>query len=349
MGIKSIIYQWNGSEADGETLDKAEKFAKNLFENTKEKCMYVQMTEFDETTHFLQIFEGKLIILQSDRNPKLNNKTNNNFITSDGQILLQDYFVLKVHGDASYNCKSVEVNSLGCMSSKECYVLKTAHCWVWCGSSSTGDAREMAKNVGALLGESSLVLEGKEPKEFWRSISHLTQHPQLAANGALEHNSSFSSSSSRNSSNNSTTGSISPLNASSASSSGYLSNSCSNSKANRPLAQLFLVWKQKDKCFNQEIIGYEQADLSPECVYVMDAGLITYVWLGQYASAMDRQNYWLLVQCYLESVPIARRPTTAVAVIRQHDEPNVFKGLFENWNHNLWNVCKDIFAQFPFS
>ncbi|KAH8414784.1 hypothetical protein KR215_003987 [Drosophila sulfurigaster] len=152
VGVKSIIYQWNGSEASAETIAKADSFAMASFESMQgAEAMFVQLYEFDETPHFLQLFEGKLIIMRDQYYA--------------GELLL------KIYGDASYNSKAVEEHPLSAISSKDCYVIKTNHVWVWCGQSSTGDAREMAKSVGALLGESSLMLEGKESKEFWQSVS----------------------------------------------------------------------------------------------------------------------------------------------------------------------------------
>lgn len=217
------------------------------------------------------------------------------------------------------------------MSSKECYVVKSHHIWVWCGQSSTGDAREIAKNIGNLLGESSLVLEGKEPKEFWRSVTNF-MNQNLIKNSLSNSNSSCSNS---NGSSNSTTGSISPPTSNGSSTPQYGNNSLNKPRLQ---TQLFLVWYLRNKFYSEEVLGYEQSDLSPECTYILDAGLITYVWLGKHASSYEKDKYLNMAQSYLETVPIARRPTTAIGIVRQQDEPNVFKGFFESWNHQLWNV-----------
>ena len=335
VGVKQVIYQWNGSEAPADIIAKAEVFAKTLFEKSNQKSMLIQMMEFDETPHFLQIFGGKLIILLNDKNMphSLNNNhaTNNGSDTDDG-VANNNNLVLKIYGDSSYNSKAVEIYPLSSMSSKECYVVKAHHVWVWCGQSSTGDAREVAKNIGALLGESSLVLESKEPKEFWRSINSL-MNKNLIANGF---NNSHSSCSNSNSSSNSTNGCISPPTTNGSSPQQYTS--CTSIAKPRFQTQLFLVWLQRNKFHSEEVLGYEQSDLSPECVYILDAGIITYVWLGKHITASEKDKYLSMAQSYLETIPIARRPTTAIGVVRQQDEPNVFKGFFENWNHQQWNV-----------
>lgn len=321
MGVSSIIYQWNGSEANAEDITNCERFALSTFEKFQKKTMFVQMSEFDETPHFLQIFDGKLIILQSERTMSHHNN-NINYISNELSLMNRDYFVLRVYGDTSYNAKATEVYPLNTMSGKECYVVKTSHVWVWCGQSSTGDAREMAKNIGSLLGECSLVVEGKEPKEFWRSLTTYISLPLI--NGSISSGSSNGSS-------------ISPLNGS------FISSNNNYATKLRLQPQLFLAWLQRGKFFMKEVIGYEQTDLSPESIYVLDTGLLSYLWLGRQASTYEKDKYMKMAQLYLESVPIARRPTTAVAVIRQDDEPNTFKGLFENWDHNLWNVSEAFF------
>ncbi|XP_013099342.2 villin-like protein quail isoform X1 [Stomoxys calcitrans] len=332
VGIKHIIYQWNGSEASADITSKAEKFAINLFESINSKSMYIQMGEYDETPHFLQMFEGKLIILLSEKDiPVIQSNNNNNTIITNGHEE-KDTLILKVYGDSTYNAKAVEVYPLVSMSSKECYVVKSQHVWVWCGQSSTGDARELAKNVGALLGESSLALEGKEPKEFWRSVTNL-MNQSLILNGLNQSHNSLNTSNGGSSS----MGSPSPINSNGSVTGNTQYLTSPSTKTPRFQAQLFAVWTLRNKFFCEEILGYDQTDLSPECAYILDAGIISYVWLGKNVSTYEKDKYLSMAQNYLETVPIARRPTTAIGVIRQHDEPNVFKGFFDNWNTNLWN------------
>lgn len=327
VGVKEIIYQWNGSESSAEVNSKAENFAKTIFEKITQKTMFLQMMEFDETPHFLQIFQGKLIILSNEKHLSHTSSNNNANGTSNGGE--SESLVLKVYGDSTYNSKAVEIYPLTSMSSKECYVVKSFHVWVWCGQSSTGDTREVAKNIGTLLGESTLVLEGKEPKDFWRSVTNFVNR-NGNPNGFSNSNSSCS-----NGSPNSSTGSTSPSH-----SNGSNSPPFANNLQKKPLlqTQLFLVWSQRNKFYSEEVLGYEQTDLSPDCTYILDAGIVTYVWLGKHIPLHEREKCLNVAQNYLETVPIARRPTTAIGVVRQQDEPNVFKGFFESWNHQLWNV-----------
>ncbi|KAH8298354.1 hypothetical protein KR018_008086, partial [Drosophila ironensis] len=323
VGIKTIIYQWNGSEASSETIAQADKFAIASFEALKEPGMFVQLYEFDEPPHFLQIFKGKLIIMRGQRSDLLYGgdlKSN----------ALQETFLLKVYGDASYNAKAVEETPLSSISSKDCYVIKTSHVWVWCGQSSTGDAREMAKSVGGLLGESSLMLEGKESKEFWQSVAmYFNQSLVINGNGNSCSSSTTSSSSGAGSMCNGSSsngGNVSPT----------LSNNCylntSVPSKPRPPVQLFLVWWAQKTLRYEEILGFAQQDLSADCTYILDTGTLTYVWLGSQAPQQDR--YTAIAQSYVQNAPFGRRPATALAVVKQYQEPNVFKGFFESWQND---------------
>ncbi|KAH8412783.1 hypothetical protein KR009_005719, partial [Drosophila setifemur] len=323
VGIKTIIYQWNGSEASAESISRADKFAKASFDALKEPGMFVQLYEFDEPPHFLQLFEGKLIIMRGQRSE----------IMYGGDLktsALLETFLLKIYGDASYNGKAVEETPLSSISSKDCYVIKTSHVWVWCGQSSTGDAREMAKAVGALLGESSLVLEGKESKEFWQSVAmYFNQTLVINGNGNSCSSSTTSSSSSGAGSmcnGSSNGGNISPT----------LSNNCylntSVPSKPRPPVQLFLVWWQQSALRYEEILGFEQQDLSADCTYILDTGTLTYVWLG--SQALNQERYTSIAQSYVQNAPFGRRSATALAVVRQFQEPNVFKGFFESWQND---------------
>ncbi|XP_034100246.1 villin-like protein quail isoform X1 [Drosophila albomicans] len=334
VGVKSIIYQWNGSEASAETIAKADSFAMTSFESMQgAEAMFVQLYEFDETPHFLQLFEGKLIIMRGQRSELLHSNNNHNWDFKTNIML--ETFLLKIYGDASYNSKAVEEHPLSAISSKDCYVIKTSHVWVWCGQSSTGDAREMAKSVGALLGESSLMLEGKESKEFWQSVS-MYFNQTLVINGQSCGSSTTSSSSSGagsmcNGSNNSGggNGNISPT----------LSNNCylntTMPTKPRPPVQLFLVWWQQTQLRCEEILGFDQKDLCADSTYILDTGTLAYVWLGSKALRQERDKYTAIAQSYVQNAPFGRRSATALAVVRQYAEPNVFKGFFETWHDEL--------------
>lgn len=335
VGVKSIIYQWNGSEASSETIAKADSFAMATFEKLKRDAMLVQLFEFDETPHFLQLFEGKLIIMQGQRSEQL--RANSNLNWDFKTHIMLETFLLKIYGDASYNSKAVEEQPLSSISSKDCYVIKTNHVWVWCGQSSTGDAREMAKAVGALLGESSLVLEGKESKEFWQSVA-MYFNQTLLINGQSCGSSTTSSSSGAGSMCNGSSNGV----ASGGNTSPTLSNNCylntTPPTKPRPPVQLFLVWWQQTQLRCEEILGFEQQDLSADCTYVLDTGTLAYVWLGDSAAKQEREKYTSIAQSFVQNAPFGRRSATALAVVRQHSEPNVFKGFFESWTDDCGKV-----------
>lgn len=280
-------------QANRDAIHKCDRLAKDQYGKLGAKSMMIHINEGDEIPHFLQIFGGKLIILLRDRN------TNNNNSSSDSSKHLSGHFALKVIGDASYNSKAIEVDPLNSMTSKECFILKSNTVWVWCGQSSTGDAREISKSIGALLGEYTLVMEGKEPKDFWKHNSDHIKKSDLNQNGL----------------------SNLPL--------------ISGTKKRQ---QLHLVYVNRGHFFSHEILGFNQSDLSSENNYILDAGNIIFVWLGAQSPSSDLDSFSKLGHQYLENCPSARTITTAIAVVRQNNEPNIFKGFFDDWDCKLWNV-----------
>lgn len=69
-------------------------------------------------------------------------------------------YLLQIFGSSSYSAKAVHAHcKASSLNSNYCYVLrKYKHYYIWCGSYSTGDQREMAK--GFVGKDFELVLEG---------------------------------------------------------------------------------------------------------------------------------------------------------------------------------------------
>lgn len=67
----------------------------------------------------------------------------------------------------SYSSKAVQVAcKASVLNSNFCYVLKRGkRSFIWCGTNSTGDQREMAKGFAGK--DFELILEGKEREQFW--------------------------------------------------------------------------------------------------------------------------------------------------------------------------------------
>ncbi|XP_037959532.1 villin-like protein quail isoform X2 [Teleopsis dalmanni] len=290
VGVKHVVYNWIGSEASHNVKKMAEKYAKKCFEESSSKCILVQIHEFCETPHFLQMFGGKFIIIANER--QIN-------YTADGLDLGNILFVFKCYGNATYNTRTMETFPMTSLTPTHCYVVKSDQIYVWCGTHTTGDEREMAKNIGAMFGQYSLVIQGREPPNFWKLNEHLTSPISSDVSFAYK-------------------------------------NTNDNMVRSVMVPQLLTIWSQRNQIRTFEIIGYDQSDLIPECTYILDTGSVCFIWLGEHASNCKKQTELHFVSYYIKHIHIPRKPSTAIIVVKQNSEPNIFTGHFENWNIDHW-------------
>ncbi|XP_055919693.1 villin-like protein quail isoform X2 [Eupeodes corollae] len=309
FGVNNIVYMWIGKEASPEAISKCTKFGKERFHKLGDKTMVVKMNESDETPHFLQIFSGKFVILKS-------NISNGNMINGNGNINnnnsshqnLSKLEFFKVQGDSTFTSKAWQIQPLNALTGKDCYVIRSSSdmVWVWCGQSSTGDAREVAKNIGSIFAdECNLVMEGKEPKELWDSVSNQIRQTE---------------------------------NSTSSSSLYELPQATIGIPIDKTKVHLHLVYNYRGKLLTQEILGFGQSDLLPENTYILDAGAIAFVWCGKLSLPDDEEGFGAIAQEFLETSTTPRRTTTAIALVRQHNEPNIFTGFFDSWDRKFFDT-----------
>lgn len=154
--VRHVLYLWIGRQCPSSKKDVGEKLSNELFQRLQKNVMQIRLNDGFESPHFLQIFRGKLVVL-------------------DGDAVEESKFpkivVLKVIGNASFNTRATQISQQSPLSSKDCVVVKCYDSvWVWCGQSSTGDAREAAKIVGGTVGDYALVMESNEPEDFWITL-----------------------------------------------------------------------------------------------------------------------------------------------------------------------------------
>lgn len=303
VGVNHIIYMWMGKSATPEITSKCTKFAKDLFHKLSDKTMVVKMNEGDETPHFLQVFAGKFVILNSGvEGILMNGNANNN--NSPQKVSKLEIF--KVQGDSTFTSRAWQIHPLNTLFSKDCYVIRsTCGVWVWCGQSSTGDAREVAKTIGLIFAEEvTLVMDAKEPKDFWASVSKQISQTVLS---------------------------------NSSSATNELPQASIGIPIDKTNVHLHLVYTCREKLITQEILGFDQSDLLPENTYILDAGAIAFVWCGMLSFQIDEDAFGSIAQEFLETSTTPRRTTTAIALVRQNSEPNIFTGFFESWNRKFWD------------
>ncbi|XP_053946203.1 gelsolin [Anastrepha ludens] len=89
----------------------------------------------------------------------------------------------------------------------------------------------------------------------------------------------------------------------------------------------------------EEITRFEQADLDPNDVMLLDAGDEIYMWVGSGATAEDNGMMLEVVEKYIKAEPTERTIDT-VTVIRivQGNEPRAFTRMFPSWEIDYWQT-----------
>lgn len=294
-GVRSVLYVWYGHETTDEKRQKCDLMAHEYYAKLGKNAMMVKLVDGLETPHFLQIFDGKFVVFSGPGMGYDHNSLNS---------LSPSGFILKVSGDSTYNSKAVQQDTLMMLSPKDCFVIKSHGVWVWCGQGSTGDAREVAKNIGGIFGEYTLVMESKEPEEFWKSV--VDKFIERKSNGYA--------------------GSISPID-----------KSIVNIDKSR--VGLYIAYVDHGSIITKDILGFEQSDLTPEDVYLLDVGNMIFIWLGALCTSGDSELWcWVMARDFLQNYPVHRDENIAIALIRQEYEPNIFTGFFDTWDPDYWKV-----------
>jgi villin 1 len=272
-------------------MDKTtgELFLAEMFDHFNTNVAQIRVYEGMEPPHFLQLFKGKLIVLNgADLNGTVRK--------------LPSTFVLKVVGSSSYTAKAIQVSNKTSHSPTDCYIIKggSGSVWVWCGQSSTGDSREMAKSIAGMVGEPNLVMEGAETDDFYESAGEKF----IGQMKLMQHLTEVS-----------------------------LCSAWDKARVNLYLASLVQGQIQLEQIF-----AFNQMDLTPENIYLLDAGSIIYVWLGSLVASEQKQAAWIIALHLISIHPIPRNITVPIAVIKQSYEPITFIGFFDKWDTKLFEV-----------
>ncbi|KAJ6647694.1 Villin-like protein quail, partial [Pseudolycoriella hygida] len=300
---RHIIYLWQGKQCPSEIKSVGKKLSNELFQRLQKNAVQICLHDGFESPHFLQIFHGKLIIFDS-------------VTGSEEDFKFPKIFLLKVTGTSSYTSLATQITKDTTFCSKDCVIVKTYDSiWVWCGQSSTGDAREAAKKIGETVGEYTLVTESNEPEGFWLSLPdpwngkfrHLPNMKEPAQQFSVE----------------------------------------------KERVRLFVCsFIQGTTQFNQ-IMAFDQTDLKPEDVFILDFDCMLYIWIGSFSIYRHGQlNAHDVSQTYLNGSMLPRNKFIPIAIVQQGFEPSCFIGFFDKWDNKLWNPNQqdfdfDKFPKYP--
>lgn len=273
-------------------MDKTtgELFLEEMFEHFNTNVAQIRVHESMESPHFLQLFKGKLIIL-------------NGFDPASNTRKLPATFTLKVIGNSTYTTKAIQITGKSSHQATDCYIIKSSAgvVFVWCGASSTGDSREMAKSIAGMIGEPNLIMEGAESEDFYESVGEkfLGQLKSVPSE---------------------------PMSVIS-----------TWEKARVSLWNAILIQGQIQL---EQIFAFEQKDLATDNIYILDAGSIIYVWLGKLVDVEQKQAAWIMAMHLVSIHPVPRSLKIPICVIKQGYEPISFIGFFNEWNQKLLEVKK---------
>lgn len=256
--MKNIIYLWTGKQCAPEIASQGEELAEEFAVHLRKNVMQVRVYENMEPPHFLQIFKGHLIVFKGKCT---------DFDEHGSCCVYPNTYLLKIIGNATHNSKAVQVSSkIVDFTANDCFIIRTADGanWIWCGPSSTGDNREVAKNIGSLIGEYSLVIGGNESNDFWKYIPDSVRAKLKSANNNkhIRHDQDMIHAIEK------------------------------NFFIDRAKSELYVCAIDSNGMITtKQIVAYTQQDLSSEDIYLLDARLFVYVWVGSL-------RYVVLAKCW---------------------------------------------------
>ncbi|XP_032871329.1 advillin isoform X1 [Amblyraja radiata] len=157
-----ILYIWQGRHATQDELTASAYQAVQIDQRFGDKPVQVRVTMGKEPRHFMTIFQGKLIIFEGGTSRK------------SGQQEEPLIRLFQIHSFDKSSSKAFEVLPYASsFNSNDVFLLTTKTiCYLWFGKGSSGDEREMAKELAALMsnGNEATVAEGQEPLEFWEAL-----------------------------------------------------------------------------------------------------------------------------------------------------------------------------------
>uniref|UniRef100_A0AAR2IPH9 HP domain-containing protein n=1 Tax=Pygocentrus nattereri TaxID=42514 RepID=A0AAR2IPH9_PYGNA len=89
-----------------------------------------------------------------------------------------------------------------------------------------------------------------------------------------------------------------------------------------------------------EVTQFNQDDLSEDDVMLLDTWDQIFLWIGNQANEVERQESVVTCQEYLRTHPGARDCDTPILLVKQGFEPPTFTGWFTAWDPTKWSVLR---------
>jgi len=167
--IHYIIYFWQGLLSSQDEKGASAIWAKTLDDKFGGEPVQVRVVQNKEPPHFYLLFKGKMIVHAGGHASGFKNRDDKDVYFGPGESRL-----FQIRGTDAVNVRAIQVPcKTASLNSTDCYFLQTPKgTYIWNGSGSSGDERQFAKSISQRLnpGEPALVVEGKEPQDFWTAL-----------------------------------------------------------------------------------------------------------------------------------------------------------------------------------
>ncbi|XP_059925112.1 advillin [Gadus macrocephalus] len=155
-----ILYMWQGRHATTDELAASAFQAVALDQKYGGEPVQIRVPMGKESKHFMSIFKGRMVIFEGGTS------------RTAGTDPEPPVRLFQVRGSDPSSTKATEVSALASsLNSNDVFLLKSqSGMFLWCGKGSSGDERNMARQMSTVIGkgsDSELEVEGQESVEFW--------------------------------------------------------------------------------------------------------------------------------------------------------------------------------------
>ncbi|CAI9621768.1 unnamed protein product [Staurois parvus] len=252
-----ILYIWQGRHASQDELAASAFLAVQLDQDFNGEPVQVRLCMGKEPRHFMAIFKGKMVIFEGGTSRKGN---------EDPEPPVR---LFQIHGTEPSNTKAIEVPAYASsLNSNDVFLLKTqAEHYLWYGKGSSGDEREMAKQLAVILSDGSeeALAEGQETLQFWEVLGGKAPY---ANDKRLQ-------------------------------------------QVNEDVQpRLFDCSNKTGRFIVTEITDFNQDDLDPTDVMLLDTWDQIFLWIGSEANDVEKKEAPVTALEYLNTHPSGRDPET---------------------------------------
>ncbi|KAN0036848.1 hypothetical protein ACTFIV_002162 [Dictyostelium citrinum] len=165
----SILYYWQGRFSASEDKGAAALLAKDVGKELNRSCIHVRTVQNKEPNHFLEHFQGRMVVFKGSRPNATTEVSLENLSSSSLQGLYH------VRGTEAINIHSIQVEkAISSLDSNDSFILvanKDIQSYIWVGKYS--DEKEAALQISSNVFtgyQFQLIDEGEETSDFWESL-----------------------------------------------------------------------------------------------------------------------------------------------------------------------------------